>query len=1449
MPGGFLVAGSLLSGVGGIASLLATSGAGLVLSGVGTLLSQKATGIATTSRNPISPWQVIYGERKVGGTVVYQEEVASSNRILLLVIAVACHPCDAITQIFLNNKAVPIKLDPQFADESNPNGFWVSYNTTQQWQIETISRTNDVVSVTFTQSATAYLSGFDGQTFQIQNTRDSAGGNSFDGYFPVVATGPNSFTFTCGGPQGAGTGNPGHVTSTWPQYGGTMTAGFYLGNQTQASGIIIGNTVGGDGSGNGGYWTSAHVLQGRTYVAMKLVYDSTIYNGLPEISFVVHGKNNIYDPRTGVVGYSKNAALCIADYLAQPTWGYNAFKLDGTQPQPNWTPATWNANVIPTDDLTAAANICDEQVTLALGGAENRYECNGSFDVSVTRGEVLQNLLTSCGGRLIEIGGQFFIQPAAWVSPSGAITIGGCSSAPKMMMSSVGLVPTFYNSPASSYPPSCGGTTESQFVFALGLLAAFQATGNSNATALANMVLAAIEPYLFRNQPVPAQVTAQNIWSPNSYFDVKQAFPATDGETISVTQGFATDLNGGWRPLVGPEIQTSCDAYNWLIRLFGLAAEIIDGAHLQGEPDLGYGLSPYGSSYGDPAQNPNLVTSQYVTMMSAIQQMARIAYNVSFTEISGNTETIITPTYQGGMIPMIVEFLGSPAPSLSSWFGPAYIGYQSPWAVNQVNTAWTALAVEFLAAAQATLASLGTVAASVTFTVTGANPQTLTVPIQINSVGQASAQFLYGGTNVGTDTIVATLPAQSLTSNAAEVAWSAYPAGTSVFGVTVDVMAADGSGLFNGLTPVLSTTSVMGLMFNSHPSSIFPGDPHDSGNQANPFVNNAVATDGSYAGDIAIPNTSGQFNAVIKFSMSVAASGNVSFSAYVNSAFVIGFNGGVTFVSGTQNLGALHAGTAELGLPALAGLNNGGDWPGGNWAVVDFVLNFPKPGIYQGEADFASGLFGEREFCVMLQGLGSVVEVIPNIGVITGGGSTTATGTAPSGDLQLTPFSGGYALGQQAIFNLAMSGLTYTGPTAGPFAPVYQYAVPAGQQTWLPTNTFGWAGPDPRYTGGVYQYRPLAELCDLIAQAAGTETWYSQAVSVKNSFITWLYGQWTSAMTGPPNYFPQTGPQTTGIDIYSAALILYSVLSLDLGARPTGAGGESAMDSKGLALLNLVYSLFEGTYLTSGPMAGTFCLDPSGAQDWSLPTAGQLLRSLSMLVQWAGLNSQSAIRAQAIVWIDGIINFSLNAVTVVDPDLGYTVDDLRGGIQWRPKLARTDLYNGIKGTYVCAANQWQQSDVPSYAQDTIHGYTNGSAAHDNDLNWDEDGERRWRDVQLPFTTSCPMAQRLMKIELMRIRQQGRGMFQGMMTCYQNAPLDTIYLSFAPFSWVNKVLEVVTPRLLMEKSTTEGGQEVTLLGTELDIQETASSVYDWNADEELSVQGYSYLPGLANVAPD
>jgi hypothetical protein len=1421
VPGGFLIAGTALS------SILATAGAGMVLSGLGTLLGQKASGVATVNRNPISPWQISYGTTKVGGVVLYQEDVASNNRIQLFIIVLAAHKCNAITQIWFNNKALNFQINSQFADASNPRGFQQSFDPPQgNWQIETIARVNDVVTFTFAQNPNSHLSHFNGQRFHIHGTADAQGLASFDGYFPVVQLGDNIGSYSCGGAQGDGRVGTGTMTSTWPRYGHTVTAGYYLGDQVSASGMITGNSD---------YWTDECVVQGHTYIALKMIYDKNYYPGLPEFSFVLSGKSDIYDPRTKTRGYTANAALCIADYLTNQVFGFKAFY----DTDPNPTPG---APIVPTAELIAAANICDEQVPLALGGSEPRYECNGAFSVDVKPGEVLQNMLTSCGGRFLELGGKWYIQPAAWVSPIGAVAVGGCAGAPKMMMSSDGLVPEFFNSPVATYVPACAGTSKSQFIYALGMLQAAAATGNSNALTLAKMALAPIVDVLFRGMQPPDTVTANDIWSPNWAFDVKQPFAGKGGVTISPTQDFASDFAtpAGWRAMQGAEIQTNGDAYNWAIRVFALAASVIDNAYSTAAPDPGYGLSPYGASYGDPPSTKVTINSQYLVMLNAILRMASIAYQIKFTSLSGNVLTLLTPDYSGSGVPFAVEFLGSPAPKLSTWIGPYYTGYQSPYAIRQANPtnpAKVAAAVLFLSQAQNQLTIEQTVADTVVFTITGANPRTVSVPVQILVSGTVNAAFEYAGLNVGTDTIVATLPSHGLTSNAAKIQWSAYNKSIAVYGTQIQIMAADGSGFFNGASALVGgPQSVQGLMFNSHPQSIFPGDPHQSGNQANPFVSNITDITGRYAGDQPITGTRQPFNAVITGGFTVNAASTITFSAYVNSRFVIGVQG-ATYVSGPQLFGPLSGGTATKGYTPLAG-NNAGAWPGGNWQQVNFSLHFPAPGLYAFEINFSSGLFGEREFALLAFGI-----PIPTINIAAGTGAT-ATGTPPSGQIQLTPYSGGAAIGSNAVYFLAITGLTFTGSSAGPFAPIYYYQQPAGAQQWGVPQTWGFNGPDPNATSGYYQYRPLVELCDLIAICDGTESYYASANTVANTFIAWIAGRWTSFSAGPPNYFPQTGAQTTAPDIHCAALILHAALALDLHLRPNGTG---TINASTLTCINEAYGMCITYYLSSGPMAGTFCMDAGGAQTWSPIWHGELLRSLSMLVQWCTVNgsAQDTVKANAITWINGLVDFSLNNVVYVNQDLGYTTNDLAGTVRWNPKLSKNALFNGIKGTFISEANQWQQADVPSYAQDAIHGYTNGTQAHNYDANWDADGARLWKDVQLPFTTSVSMAQRLFKIELMRIRQQGHGTVPGMMSMYKSAPLDIDYFSFPYLKWLNKLMEIAAVRLVQTKSP----DGIPVLSVEVDFQETGPSVYEWDVSEELNPQGYSYISGLANLPPD
>ena len=178
-----------------------------------------------------------------------------------------------------------------------------------------------------------------------------------------------------------------------------------------------------------------------------------------------------------------------------------------------------------------------------------------------------------------------------------------------------------------------------------------------------------------------------------------------------------------------------------------------------------------------------------------------------------------------------------------------------------------------------------------------------------------------------------------------------------------------------------------------------------------------------------------------------------------------------------------------------------------------------------------------------------------------------------------------------------------------------------------------------------------------------------------------------------------------------------------------------------------------------------------------------------------------------------------------------------------------DLYNGVKGKYVCPANNWQQSDFPPYCQDSKHGYTNGPASAFYDANLYQDGgDRRWLDIQLPFTISSPAAQRLSKIELLRRRYQGTGTFGFNMWGYQMTALDILQFTLPLLKWQDKLLEVSAHRFLLNKQTVEG-TDVTVLGTEVDLVETDPSVYAWSTGEELTPQGYQQanLPARGDVA--
>jgi hypothetical protein len=544
---------------------LIAAGAGAIIGGVGTLLSQPQGGLSAQQRNPVQPWNVVYGRAKVAGTVVYINSFGDSDKYLDMVFVLASHPCLSIDSLCFDNKRIPL-------DSNN-----CSYTPTQQTvNITSIVRAYGIVTVT---TAAAISDLEPGDQVQIQNISGTgAFDRSLNGVvyvYQVFST--TSFSYLSGGLD-ITLGTTGQVHTLWPDYRAKVYCEFLNGEQTATfAGLMNGTPYDGDPSnlvvpdpGTSPWSDGQHILNGKACAFIRLHYNDEVWSsGVPQISFRLRGKKNIYDPRNDtsvaegivllngwgpyghegnyeggidlgytwgtdsgttnpyggvaqatdgnpsswcaqsyrhthqycgcvwtfpsvttatyinvlssvpssgpgslrsaslfysldggttwteiydaavraeqwdnvalapgqdttqvqvmafmdshddmthliyevqlgsgpqstVAGYTENSALCIADYLANTTWGFKATYGDE----------------IPLPPLISAANICDEAVDLSDGTTEPRYQCDGGFQLTASRGEILQNMLTSCSGRITYSGGQFIIWPAAWAGVS-----------------------------------------------------------------------------------------------------------------------------------------------------------------------------------------------------------------------------------------------------------------------------------------------------------------------------------------------------------------------------------------------------------------------------------------------------------------------------------------------------------------------------------------------------------------------------------------------------------------------------------------------------------------------------------------------------------------------------------------------------------------------------------------------------------------------------------------------------------------------------------------------------------------------------------------------------------------------------------------------------------------------------------------------------------------------
>ncbi len=156
----------------------------------------------------------------------------------------------------------------------------------------------------------------------------------------------------------------------------------------------------------GGEWSDAHRQSGCAKILVGLTANSALYpNGIPNVSAVVKGRkvmDRVGSPTEEA--WSDNPALCIADYLTHADFGLGA---------------DYDTE-IDADDLVAAANACDEAVTLAGSPAvtEARYTLNGAFRSDAQPKDVLGRMLAATGGRLVAAGSTWHLHAGVYDAPT-----------------------------------------------------------------------------------------------------------------------------------------------------------------------------------------------------------------------------------------------------------------------------------------------------------------------------------------------------------------------------------------------------------------------------------------------------------------------------------------------------------------------------------------------------------------------------------------------------------------------------------------------------------------------------------------------------------------------------------------------------------------------------------------------------------------------------------------------------------------------------------------------------------------------------------------------------------------------------------------------------------------------------------------------------------------------
>ena len=273
-------------------------------------------------RSTVANRNIVYGRAMVSGPVVFAEVHGEKNSILHLVVVIAGHEVDGFEEVWLGDH----KIGHLNAAHYVVDGHWArdaKYDVTES----------------FTVGATATVT--IPEQFYYRTTAVSIGGVALTDVTPNAPATADEYAWTYDNTvtfHADRIGASASITYQWRRW--QVRCWTYNGTDDQAAPEALTSAC--------PSWTAEHRLQGVAYVYLQLRYLDTnmkFASGIPNVKALVRGRK-VYDPRSGLTAWSANWALVVRDYLTARHGLACA------------------ADEIHDASFTAAANVCDERVTV-----------------------------------------------------------------------------------------------------------------------------------------------------------------------------------------------------------------------------------------------------------------------------------------------------------------------------------------------------------------------------------------------------------------------------------------------------------------------------------------------------------------------------------------------------------------------------------------------------------------------------------------------------------------------------------------------------------------------------------------------------------------------------------------------------------------------------------------------------------------------------------------------------------------------------------------------------------------------------------------------------------------------------------------------------------------------------------------------------------------------------